>query len=78
MNFNKPINVLLTISNSGLVTKVEFPKERNNLSPDEESEISWIYSKMPRWQPYFYGGKVREAKVMIGNNSSLEIMGFEH
>jgi hypothetical protein len=75
--FNKPINVLLTISGSGLVTKVDFPRDKNNLLPHEESEIRWIYSKMPRWQPYFHGGRVRVARVMISNNSSLEIMGFE-
>ena len=71
MNFNKPINVVLTISSAGLVTKVDFPADKNNLSPDEETELRWIYSRAQRWQPYFSGNKVRAAKISISNNSRL-------
>jgi hypothetical protein len=78
LNFNKPINVLLTISSSGLVTKVEFPRDKNNLSADEETELHWIYSKLQRWQPYFYENRVRAVKVLLSNNSSLSITSFEH
>ncbi len=76
--FNKPLNVLLTISSSGLITNVEFPRDKNNLSGDEERELHWIYSTMPRWQPFFYNNKVQEVKVMLSNNSTLSVLSFDH
>lgn len=74
--FNKPLHVLLTISSSGFVTNVEFPKDKNNLSADEETELYRIYSKMPRWQPLFFKNATRPAKVIIANNANLSIMSF--
>jgi hypothetical protein len=72
--FNKPLQVLLTISTAGFVTNVEFPKGNNNLTGDEERELYWIYSKMPRWQPYFYRNSTKEVKVLLTNNATLSVM----
>lgn len=74
--FNKPLNILLTISKSGLIANVEFPRDKNSLSGDEERELHWIYSTMPRWQPFFYKNKVIQARVMLSNNSTLSILSF--
>ena len=76
MIFNKPIIVLLTISSAGIITKVEFPRDKNNLSVDEESELHWIYSRMPRWQPYFFKNRVRPTKILLSNNSTLSITSY--
>ena len=76
--FNKPLNVLLTINSSGIVTNVEFPKDKNNLDVDEESELYWIYSTMPRWQPFFYKNKVIPVQILLSNNTTLSTMSFEH
>lgn len=72
--FNKPLQVLLTISSAGFVTKVEFPLGNNNLTGDEERELHWIYSRMPRWQPYFYRNSTKEVKVLLANNATLSVM----
>lgn len=72
--FNKPLQVLLTINGAGFVTKVEFPASNNNLTGDEERELQWIYSRMPRWQPYFYRNSTKEVKVLLANNATLSVM----
>ena len=72
--FNKPLNILLTINTSGLVTHVEFPRDKNNLSDTEERELHWIYSTMPRWQPFFLKNKTQEVKIMFTNNSTLSFL----
>ncbi|OQP51793.1 hypothetical protein A4H97_26665 [Niastella yeongjuensis] len=74
MNLNKPVTALLTISSSGLLTKVEFPQDKNNLSPDEETEYNWIYSRMMRWQPCYRANKTHERKVLLKNSRKLEWM----
>ena len=74
--FNKRLHIVLTISGSGFVTNVELPKDKNNLSADEETELYRIYSKMPRWQPLFYANDTRPVRVIIDNNSTLSIMSF--
>lgn len=76
MNFNKPINVVLSISSAGLVTKVDFPPDKNNLTPDEETELRWIYSRAQRWQPYFTGNRVRASKILVSNHSTLSITSY--
>ncbi len=76
--FNKPLNVLLYISSSGNVTKVEFPGDKTYLSSSEEKELQWIYSTMPRWQPLFYKNKTMAVKIMLSNNSSLSVLSFDH
>lgn len=76
--FNKTLSVLLTINSSGLITNVEFPRDKNNLSGNEERELHWIYSTMPRWQPLFYKNSVREAKIMLSSNSTLSVLSFDH
>ncbi len=72
--FNKSLHVVLTISSSGLITNAEFPKDKNTLSGDEERELYWIYSTMPRWQPLFYHNKVQDVKVSLTNNLTLSII----
>lgn len=72
--FNKPLQVLLTINGAGFVTKVEFPAGNNNLTGDEERELHWIYSRMPRWQPYFYRNCTKEVKILLTNNATLSVM----
>jgi hypothetical protein len=69
--FNKSLRILLTISSSGLVTNVEFPKDKDQLSGEEERELYRIYSTMPRWQPLFYQNKARATKVLLGNKSFI-------
>jgi hypothetical protein len=72
--FNKPLNVLITISSAGLISDVEFPRDKNNLTSDEEKELHWIYSTMPRWQPFFHKGKTRPVKLLLSNNSTLSVI----
>jgi hypothetical protein len=74
--FNKPLNILLTISSSGFVTNVEFIQDKSSLSADEETELYRIYSKMPRWQPFFVGNKTRAVKMQLTNNATLSIISF--
>lgn len=71
VNFNKPVSVILTISGSGIVTGVEFPK--NYFSDKEERELYWMYSTMPRWQPYFNNNKTGAIKIKLGVNSSISV-----
>ena len=66
--FNKKINAVLTINPSGIVSDVEFPKDKNDLSSNEERELYVIYSKMPRWQPYFQEAGTKSIKVLITDN----------
>jgi hypothetical protein len=75
--FNKPIYVVLSINSSGKITDVVFPKEMNNLSSSEEKELHWIYSTMPRWQPYFFRNETRAIKIGLVNNHSLSIITSE-
>ena len=55
--FNKKIYIDIIISESGKVESVNFPRKTNNLSPHEESELSYMYSQMERWQPLFSKNK---------------------
>ncbi len=71
ISFNKPLYVELTISTSGTITDVKFPKENNILSAREESELRWIYMNMPRWQPAFVDSKPVTAVVVIRNNNII-------
>jgi hypothetical protein len=76
--FNKPLKILLHISSSGNVTKVEFLGDKTYLSSNEENELNWIYSTMPRWQPLFYKNKTIPVKIMLSNNSTLSVLSFDH
>jgi hypothetical protein len=55
--FSKKIYAIFYINERGIVEKVDFPRDKNNLSGDEERELSYIFSLMQRWQPYFSGNK---------------------
>ena len=72
--FNKPLSILLSINTSGQVTNVEFKKDKVHLTVDEERELYWIYSTMPRWQPYFYRNKVKEIKVLVSNKATITVL----
>lgn len=74
---NKPLNILLTVNGSGNVTKVEFPDGETYLSGNEEREVYWIYSTMPRWQPMFYRDKVIPCKILLSTNSTLSAFSFD-
>lgn len=71
ITFNKPIFAVLTISGSGLIDKVEFPPEKNLLSASEEGELHWIYSRLPRWQPFFLKNNTQPVKIALSNNNTL-------
>jgi hypothetical protein len=71
--FNKPIVTIITINSSGLIKTIEFPREKNSLSQEEESELHWLFSSMPRWQPYFEGNSARNVKLEITHNSSVSV-----
>jgi hypothetical protein len=74
--FNKPLHPLITISSSGIVKNVEFPVAKNNLSEAEERELYFIYSNMPRWQPFFVNNKAVSVKVTLSNNATLTVDSF--
>lgn len=55
--FSKRIYSVISINESGIVTKVDFPRDKNNISIEEENELSYIFSTMQRWQPGFLKNK---------------------
>ncbi len=64
--FNRKINALININESGIVTSVDFPRDKNSLSSSEETELSYIFSALQRWQPYFLKNKtVKYSKPFI-------------
>lgn len=69
--FNKRLKAEITINSAGLVTSVELPKEKNNLSDDEERELKWIYSQIPRWQPLFENDDTKEFVWRLGSNMTI-------
>ena len=71
---NKPVYLIVSLSSSGVVNNIEFPKDKNLLPIDEERELSWEFSKMPRWQPYFVKNKTVARKVYIKFGSKLTFM----
>lgn len=73
--FNKAIYAEITISESGIVEKVEFPQDKNNLSFNEEAEIVHIFSGMPRWQPYFSEGRTQKVKLPYTWSTTFEKIG---
>jgi hypothetical protein len=76
--FNKPLSIILYVNSSGKVTKVEFPNDKTYLSSNEVSELTWIYSTMPRWQPLFFKNKIIPVKIKLSINSTLSILSFDH
>lgn len=68
--FSKTIYAAIYIDESGKVNKVEFPREKNNVSIHEETELTHIFSGMQRWQPYFFGNKTCSyVKILIWNST---------
>ncbi|MET0243385.1 MAG: hypothetical protein ABW174_07950 [Flavitalea sp.] len=71
MILNKQIEVYLTINTSGYVKDVKFSDSNSFLSPAEETELEWIFSTMPRWQPCFKANEAVESKVKFITKSSI-------
>lgn len=72
-NFNKPVYLLVCINDAGLVTDIEFPKDINRLTPEEERELYTAFISMPRWQPAFYRNKTIASKILVTRNSSISV-----
>ncbi len=71
LRFNKQVYANLSINSSGLVTDVKFPKEQNNISAFEESELQWIFVNLKRWQPLFIRNKSKASRVKVQNGLSM-------
>ena len=72
-NFNKPVYLLVCINDAGVVTDIEFPKDINRLTPEEERELYTAFISMPRWQPAFYRNKTIASKILVARNSSISV-----
>ncbi len=72
-NYNKPVYLLVCINDAGLVTDIEFPKDINRLTPEEERELYTVFISMPRWQPVFYKNKAIASKILISRNSTISM-----
>ncbi len=69
---NKKFYVDIVINESGNVELVDFPRKTNNLTPHEESELSYMYSKMERWQPLFSKNKTNKCTLNITSGSTVK------
>lgn len=76
--FNKPVYLLVNLDETGLVTDIEFPKDINRLSDEEERELYSIFISMPRWQPAFYRNKTIASKVMLVRNSTISVTSSDY
>lgn len=64
--FNKKICVDLSIDESGNIEKINFPRDKNNLSFDEENELLYLFNSfMQRWQPFFSKNKTESIHKYI-------------
>ena len=70
--FNKAIYVDITLTESGIIEKIEFPRNLNHLNGDEESELSYLFLTMERWQPYFSKNKTERFHKLIKFDSTLK------
>jgi hypothetical protein len=70
--FNKRIVIELTLNESGLIEKVQFPWKLNNLNGTEESELRYMFSHMERWQPYFSKNCTSRYTVQLTIGSSIK------
>jgi hypothetical protein len=70
--FNKKFYADVVINESGKVESVNFPRKTNNLSPHEESELSYMYSQMERWQPFFLKNKTYRCTLNLTRGSTVK------
>ncbi len=70
--FGMAINANVTINASGVVEKVDFPRDKNSLSINEENELKNIFLSIQRWQPYFLGNKTQTSIKPIAWNSRIQ------
>ncbi len=69
--FNKRMHIEIVLTASGIIDSVQFPGLKNNLSQYEVQELSYYYSQMQRWQPFFSKNKTQKHTVVF--NSGLKI-----
>lgn len=69
--FNKSIVIDLTLNESGVVEKVDFPGKFNNLNIEELSELSYLFTRMERWQPFFSKNKTSKYVVRLNTGTSV-------
>lgn len=71
--FNKAIYVDLTLSAAGQIEKINFTRAKNRLSPDEESELMYLFSNMmQRWQPFFSKNKTESQHKFLELGTTLK------
>ena len=70
--FNKKFYVDVVLSESGKVESIDLPRKTNHLSPHEESELSYMYSQMERWQPLFSKNKTYKCTLNLNTGSSVK------
>lgn len=73
MIINKKIVAMITINYNGKVINVDFPASENNLTIDEERELTFIFSTMKRWQPFFTKNTFKNITIPYILNSTLNI-----
>lgn len=74
LHTNTKLNVILSINAAGYVTKVDFSNNKFMLSENQERELRWMYTSMPRWQPAFYGNKNVESRMEILLSGSVRML----
>lgn len=70
--YNKRIVIDVSINETGLVEKIDFPGKLNNLNNEEESELSYLFSRMERWQPFFSKNKTLKYTVRLTLGTTLK------
>jgi hypothetical protein len=69
--FNKRIIVDLIINESGIVEKVDFPRDQNNLNSIEDTELNYLFTRMDRWQPFFSKNKTSKLSIRLNVGTTL-------
>jgi hypothetical protein len=69
--FNKSIIIEISLNESGIIENVAFPGKFNNLNIDELSELSYLFSRMERWQPFFSRNKTSKYIVHLNTGTTL-------
>ncbi len=70
--FNKKIYVEIELNLSGIIEKINIPKMKSNLSQYEIEELSFLYSKMQRWQPFFSKNKTEKYTVVLNTSAQIK------
>ena len=70
--FNKKLVIELTLNETGIIEKVDFPGNLNNLRMDEVIELSYLFSRMERWQPCFSKNKTEKYIMRLYTGTDLK------